>query len=68
MVKSRTLDGYDAPYVPGWDRHGLADRAPDREDARQRSEVTGPREFRKACREYALSQVEAQRVDFQRLA
>ena len=45
-----------------------ADRASDREGARQRGEgARTPREFRQACREYALSQVEAQRVDFKRL-
>jgi isoleucyl-tRNA synthetase len=67
VVKSRSFDGYDAPYVPGWDCHGLPIEH-QIEKARGKA-VKGlePREFRQACREYAMSQVEAQRVDFKRL-
>jgi isoleucyl-tRNA synthetase len=67
IVKSRTLAGFDAPYVPGWDCHGLPiehqielkkGRVGDKLDARA---------FRKACREYAAAQLDKQREDFKRL-
>src|SRR6185503_18948250 len=66
-VKSRTLDGYDSPYVPGWDCHGLPIEHQIEKTRGKEVKALGPREFRKACRDYALSQVEAQRVDFLRL-
>ena len=64
IVKTKTLDGYDAPYVPGWDCHGLpielvVEKAHGKE--------TPPAEFRELCREYAASQVERQKADFIRL-
>jgi len=67
IVKARTLGGFDAPYVPGWDCHGLPielqvekrlGKAGDRVDART---------FRKACRDYATQQINNQRADFKRL-
>src|SRR6185436_1429835 len=67
VVKSRTLDGYDSPYVPGWDCHGLPIEHQIEKTRGKEVKALGPREFRKACREYALSQVEGQRVDFLRL-
>ena len=67
VVKSRSLDGYDSPYVPGWDCHGLPIEHQIEKTRGKEVKALGPREFRKACREYALSQVEAQRVDFLRL-
>ena len=67
VVKSRTLDGYDAPYVPGWDCHGLPIEHQIEKSRGKQVRLLPPREFRQACREYALSQVEAQRVDFKRL-
>ena len=67
VVKSRTMDGYDAPYVPGWDCHGLPiEHAVEKARGREIKKLH-PREFRKACREYAQSQVDKQRVDFKRL-
>jgi isoleucyl-tRNA synthetase len=67
VVKSRTLDGYDAPYVPGWDCHGLPIEHQIEKARGKEVKALGPREFRQACREYAMSQVEVQRVDFKRL-
>jgi isoleucyl-tRNA synthetase len=64
IVKARTLSGYDAPYVPGWDCHGL----PIELVVEQRLETPGDdAAFRGACRDYARAQVEKQRADFERL-
>lgn len=67
IVKSRSLDGYDAPYVPGWDCHGLPiELVVEKRIGKAGKEVT-PAEFRKACRAYAQEQVDGQSEDFQRL-
>ena len=67
VVKSRTLAGYDAPYVPGWDCHGL----PIEHQVERRLGRSGggldAREFRQACREYAGEQMRRQRTDLKRL-
>ncbi|HKR36681.1 MAG TPA: isoleucine--tRNA ligase [Steroidobacteraceae bacterium] len=68
VVKSRSFDGYDAPYVPGWDCHGLPiEHQIEKARGSKVVKAMPPRDFRQACREYAQSQVEAQRVDFKRL-
>jgi isoleucyl-tRNA synthetase len=68
VVKSRSLDGYDAPYVPGWDCHGLPiEHQIEKARGTKVVKAMAPRDFRQACREFALSQVETQRVDFKRL-
>jgi len=65
VVKSRSLAGFDAPYVPGWDCHGLPiEHQVEKTLAGKR--VT-PSEFRRHCREFAQSQIERQRKDFIRL-
>jgi isoleucyl-tRNA synthetase len=67
IVKSRTLDGYDSPYVPGWDCHGLPiEQQIEKKHGRVGQKLDADA-FRKACREFAASQVDSQRVDFQRL-
>jgi isoleucyl-tRNA synthetase len=67
IVKSRTLDGYDAPYVPGWDCHGLPiEMQVEKTHGRVGQKIT-PKAFRAACREYALKQVDLQRTEFKRL-
>jgi isoleucyl-tRNA synthetase len=67
IVKARTLDGFDAPYVPGWDCHGLPiELQVEKKVGKPGGKVTAA-QFRKACREYAAAQVEGQRADFQRL-
>ncbi|MFI4869133.1 MAG: isoleucine--tRNA ligase [Steroidobacterales bacterium] len=67
VVKSRTLDGRDAPYIPGWDCHGLPiELAVEKKHGKpgQKLDAAG---FRAACRAFASAQVEAQRADFKRL-
>jgi len=67
IVKSKGLSGYDAPYVPGWDCHGLPIELMVEKKVGKAGVKVEPDEFRRACREYAGRQVEAQRQDFIRL-
>jgi isoleucyl-tRNA synthetase len=67
IVKSRVLDGYDAPYVPGWDCHGLPIEHQVEKTYGRVGHKLDAKAFRAACREYAAKQVEAQKADFQRL-
>src|SRR6202045_1639842 len=67
IVKSRTLDGYDAPYVPGWDCHGLPIEMQVEKTRGRVGQKIDAKAFRAACREYAHKQVDAQRSDFKRL-
>ncbi len=67
IVKARTLDGYDAPYVPGWDCHGLPIEHKVEQSIGKAGEDVSAREFRAACRRFAEEQVEAQKADFERL-
>ncbi|MBB6091346.1 isoleucyl-tRNA synthetase [Povalibacter uvarum] len=67
VVKSRTLDGYDAPYVPGWDCHGLPIEHQIEKARGKEVKSLDARAFRQACREYAMEQVNIQREDFKRL-
>ncbi|HEX6211324.1 MAG TPA: isoleucine--tRNA ligase [Methylomirabilota bacterium] len=67
IVKSRTQAGYDAPYVPGWDCHGLPiELKVDRELGPKKREMSVA-DFRRACRAYAERYVDVQREDFKRL-
>jgi isoleucyl-tRNA synthetase len=67
IVKSRTLDGYDAPYVPGWDCHGLPIEMQVEKTHGRVGQKISAKEFRAACREYAIKQVDLQRSEFKRL-
>jgi isoleucyl-tRNA synthetase len=67
IVKSRGLDGFDAPYIPGWDCHGLPIEHQIEKARGKEVKLLQPREFRQACRDYANEQVNAQREDFKRL-
>ena len=67
IVKSHTLDGLDAPYVPGWDCHGLPIELQVEKKVGKPGGKVSAAEFRVACREYAGKQVDRQRVDFKRL-
>lgn len=67
IVKSKTLSGFDAPYVPGWDCHGLPIELAVEKSIGKAGVQVAPAEFRKACRDYAAQQVERQREDFVRL-
>lgn len=67
ILKSKTLSGFDTPYVPGWDCHGLPiELNVEKKVGKPGVKVTAA-EFRKACREYAQKQVDGQREDFKRL-
>ena len=67
VIRSRTLDGYDAPYIPGWDCHGLPiELVVEREHGPVGAKLDA-REFRDACRKFARQQVDGQRKDFRRL-
>jgi isoleucyl-tRNA synthetase len=67
IIKSRTLDGLDAPYVPGWDCHGLPIELQVEKKVGKAGHKVDARTFRKACRDYAHKQVDRQRADFKRL-
>src|SRR5579871_5985359 len=67
IIKSRTLDGYDAPYVPGWDCHGLPIEMQVEKTHGRVGQKIDAKAFRAACQDYALKQVDAQRADFKRL-
>jgi isoleucyl-tRNA synthetase len=67
IVKSRTLDGYDAPYVPGWDCHGLPIEMQVEKTHGRVGQKIDAKAFRAACREYAEKQIDSQRKDFKRL-
>ena len=67
IVKSRQLDGMDAPFIPGWDCHGLpieleVEKKKGKPDNAEQADA-----FRRACRDYAQRQINRQRDDFIRL-
>ena len=67
IVKARTVAGFDAPYVPGWDCHGLPiELAVEKKHGRPGHKLDA-RAFRAACREFAGKQIDSQRADFKRL-
>lgn len=67
IVKSKTLSGYDAPYVPGWDCHGLPIEQKVEAKVGKVGQKVSATEFRGLCREFARSQIELQMTDFKRL-
>ncbi|KQN58068.1 isoleucine--tRNA ligase [Erwinia sp. Leaf53] len=67
IVKSKGMAGYDSPYVPGWDCHGLPIEHKVEQTIGKPGEKVTPAEFRAACRKYAAEQVEGQKADFIRL-
>ena len=67
IVKAKTLSDFDAPYVPGWDCHGLPiELVVEKKYGKPGTKLTAA-EFRQKCREYAATQIDAQRTDFIRL-
>ena len=67
VVKTKTMAGYDSPYVPGWDCHGLPiEIKVDEQLGRKKLEME-PIDVRRACRAYADKYLELQRAQFQRL-
>ncbi len=67
IVKARTLEGFDAPYIPGWDCHGLPiELQVEKKHGRAGGKLDAAA-FRAACRAFAAEQIELQRRDFKRL-
>ncbi|WP_172587992.1 isoleucine--tRNA ligase [Shewanella xiamenensis] len=67
IVKSKTMSGFDAPYVPGWDCHGLPIELKVEQKVGKPGQKISAAEFREECRKYAAEQVDGQREDFIRL-
>jgi len=67
IVKSKTMAGFDAPYVPGWDCHGLPIEINVDNELGARKANLPQLEIRRACRKYAQKYVDLQRTDFKRL-
>ena len=67
IIKSRTLDGFDAPFIPGWDCHGLPIELNVEKKVGKPGKKVDAKTFRDKCREYAQTQVNGQRDDFIRL-
>ena len=67
VVRSRSMMGFDAPYVPGWDCHGLPiEQKVDKELGGKKKDMNAV-QIRQACRAYAEKYIGIQRVEFQRL-
>jgi isoleucyl-tRNA synthetase len=67
IVKVKTMQGYDSPYVPGWDCHGLPIEHKVESELGSRRASMSPVEIRAACRKYAAKYVDLQKKDFIRL-
>ncbi|WP_133406226.1 isoleucine--tRNA ligase [Parashewanella tropica] len=67
IIKSKTLSGFDAPYIPGWDCHGLPIELKVEQKVGKPGHKVSVAEFRDECRKYAAKQVDGQRDDFIRL-
>ena len=68
IVKSRTMSGFDSPYVPGWDCHGLPIEIKVDNDLGRKKLEMDPLDVREACRAYAQKYLDLQRSQFKRLA
>ncbi len=66
IVRYKNMTGFQAPYIPGWDTHGLPIESAIQKQGVKRNEMPVP-EFRDKCRTFALEQVDKQRTDFKRL-
>lgn len=67
IIKSKTLSDYDAPYIPGWDCHGLPIELQVEKKVGKPGRKVSAAEFREKCREYAAKQIDGQRSDFIRM-
>src|SRR5580693_6969186 len=67
VVKSHSLDGFDSPYIPGWDCHGLPIELQVEKKHGRPGHKLDVAAFRAACRAYAQEQIDLQRADFKRL-
>ncbi|TXR51512.1 isoleucine--tRNA ligase [Reinekea thalattae] len=67
IMKSKSFNGYDAPYVPGWDCHGLPIEHKVESLIGRAGEKVDFKEFRAECRKYAYKQIDGQREEFKRM-
>src|ERR1700689_3831056 len=67
VVKSHTMDGFDPPYIPGWDCHGLPIELAVEKKYGKPGQKLDAAAFRAACRAFANSQIDLQRIGFKRL-
>jgi len=67
IIKSKTLSDFDAPYIPGWDCHGLPIELKVEQKVGKPGRKVTAAQFREECRKYAKKQVEGQKADFKRL-
>ncbi len=67
IVRYKNMTGFQAPYIPGWDTHGLPIESAILKNKKIKRDELSDVEFRDKCREYALSYVDRQRAEFQRL-
>jgi isoleucyl-tRNA synthetase len=67
IVKSKTMAGFQSPYIPGWDCHGLPIETKVEKELGGKTSKVSAAEFRRMCREYASRYVEAHKRDFKRL-
>ncbi|WP_252313857.1 isoleucine--tRNA ligase [Sinobaca sp. H24] len=67
IVRYKSMSGFHAPYVPGWDTHGLPIETALTKNKKVNRKKMSVAEFRQACEEYALKQVDRQREQFKRL-
>lgn len=67
IIKSKNMSGFDAPYIPSWDCHGLPIEQKVEETSKLSQKKVSTLDFQKKCREYAQNQVEKQKKDFIRL-
>lgn len=67
IVKSKTLSGFDAPYVPGWDCHGLPIELNVEKKRGKPTDADSAKKFREACRQYAHEQKDIQKAEFKRM-
>ncbi len=67
IIKSKTMSGFDAPYIPGWDCHGLPIEHNVEKKVGKAGVKVDHKTFRQKCREYATKQVNGQKADFIRL-
>lgn len=67
IVRYKSMNGFCAPYVPGWDTHGLPIETALTKNGKVNRKEMSVAEFRKLCEEYALEQIDRQREQFKRL-
>lgn len=67
IIKFKGFSGYNAPYIPGWDCHGLPIELQVEQSINKDDDKVNDQIFRKICRQYVLKQIEIQKKDFIRL-